>query len=1331
MASVSADSFVSLHTHSHHSPLDGFSTIEEYVMKAASLNQRALGISDHGNVQGIYNLVRTAKKHGITPVPGCEFYMAPENPEGAKVRRKIFYGPNGEKAPDYDVSANGSYLHQTIWAVNQKGLENLFKLSSMSYQVEHYLTKPRIDIDMLAQHNEGLVVATGCPSSEISTRFLLGQDRKAYEYAGRLKEIFGERLYVEIMQHDLKDPLERALIPRQLELSKKMGIPLLATNDSHYAEKGDAPHHENILCAQSGSTMTEPPMHEGGRRFAFDGSEFYMKTAEEMHRLFPEHDFPHALKSSVEIAEMATDISIDFNPALRPKIDIPEGHTEASYLKSLIREGYETKRGNDSPEVREESQRRVNKEWNVISSEGFIGYFLVVWDYINWARKNDVGVGVGRGSIGGSEIAYLLDISRTCPIRWNLMFERFLSEGRGATYQLEYSDDSREEIYVSHTKPTDQGDKYIHQLSIGDVVTEDDTEKTITKTTVIDPGSMPDVDTDFHTEGREEVLEYITEKYGESSVSNIITFGTFKAKTAFKQMCTMYEKNFQSSNKITSLIPGPVEGVEMSLSDIFNPEHKRYEEAVDFRDAVNDDSWHDIIDGAMRLQGKIKSTGVHACGVLMSSLPLEGILPTHVRQDDQRVISQWKYEDCEEIGLIKMDLLGLDTIDLIEKTRDYIRDSGKKVPDMQEIIDGDMQDKKTLKLLQLGLTTGVFQLGKAEGVKDLLRRIKPTSIEDIIATTAMYRPGPMGMNSHTKYADRKNEREEVDYIHDDFKGTVMEEILSNTYGLIVFQEQILQIANKIGGLTLQEGDKLRKAMGKKKKDVMDSMKPKFFEGGMKKGYSEEALEALWTTMEPFASYAFNRAHSASYAITAYLTAYLKANYPVEFIAASIAQKIGDNNKKQEALELFKEARRMKIKIGTVDANSSDIMVAPSKDPESPYDIVLGFSGVKSVSMDNAEKIITEREQNGRYRSAIDFIKRNSKNGLSNKTLYQNLALAGTFDTLGASRKSVVDNVVAVLDSEKVTQKKGMNLFDTSGVDIEESTAITIDSDDEYGYQEMLKKEADMIRRYLSAHPLDRAGDGLKASGKTDISTILDEENPLSLSYRNTKLRIIAAVTEMSAKVSRSGKKAYTLTVDDGTGYADIYATGDMAQAFVKHNVITQAETKKQKEGLKNLPLSEFMNKDQLSLYRNEFIPAVPEPVTNDIYILECNVSSRYGELKISLEDIIPLHMDYYGRLPVRLRVKKSWFRKEGTLERFKRILKELSTEHPGDYELWLSQVGDEYSMADLTAGRELPLEYKDTKLRVDGSKRFMQKMEQKFTVDMVDRGITPLPMDIA
>lgn len=488
--------FVSLHTHTHSSMLDGFSTDADYLSKAQQLGQRGLGVSDHGNLFTIYSFLKKAKERDMLGVPGCEFYVAPINPQGAKRKEAVFYGPGGNKAEQYDVSSNGAYLHLTVWAYNNVGLHNLFRLSTLSNDPSRFYQKPRIDFDMLADNSEGLIVSTGCPSSEISTRFLLGQDDKAYEYAGRLKEVFGDRLFVEIMDHNMPIDLEKILLPKQLELSKKMGIELLATNDCHYAEKHDAISHEEMLCVQSGSKMSDPTYDNGGNRFAFSGNEYYLKSGDQMAELFPQRDFPNALSNSVKIAEMASDISLDYNPNLKPKPVIPsEFKDEVDYYKHLIQKGFKERYGDSSVEVKKEAIKRNKKEFDVIHSSDFIGYMLVVRDYLNFARENystrneqdeiiALSIGGGRGSVGGSIHAYELGISEVDPIEHDLIFERFLSAGRGATYLLEYDDGTTEEIVVSETKQvisdTDNDEnnvlakKYIHQLQIGDKIVVDD-----------------------------------------------------------------------------------------------------------------------------------------------------------------------------------------------------------------------------------------------------------------------------------------------------------------------------------------------------------------------------------------------------------------------------------------------------------------------------------------------------------------------------------------------------------------------------------------------------------------------------------------------------------------------------------------------------------------------------------------------------------------------------------------------------------------------------------------------------------------------------------------
>lgn len=788
--------YVALHNHSDYSTLDGFATIDEYIKAAKNNNMIGIGLSDHGTASGLYKFITRAQKEGLIPVPGIEFYLAPENPKGAKVKEPIYYGRGG-RASKYDLS-NGAYTHLTVFAYNNVGLRNLFKLTSISWQPEHFYFKPRIDTNMLAEHAEGLIVTTGCPNSEINRRFLLGQDEKAYEYASRLKSIFGDNFYVELMDHKMPDDeIERIIMPKLIELSKKLNIPPIITNDSHYAFKEDNEPHERILAVSTRSTMKEPRQCDGGTRFSFSTPEYHIKTYEEMLETFPGEFGEKALANTVELTLKCKDIKLEYNPHLRPEIDIPEGYTAPTYFQKLIYEGFKKKRGNEPKEIQEESVKRIRKEFEVIHSNDFISYFLVVHDYINYAHKKGIGVGAGRGSVGGSEIAYVLDISNTDPIRFNLLFERFLSPGRGSLYQIDYVSGESEEIAVSAKKRIyfDNGDDkvvYVHELNPGDVVNYGDNKKVIEDIFVKIPGSAPDIDTDFHTEGREEVVQYCVDKYGEENVANIVTFGTFKAKRAFKAMCTIYNVPFAAANKASSYIPG-AQGAEASLEEIMDPTSPRYNEGADFRRATEGEMFEEVVEMASKLDGRISETGVHPCGIIISSEPLAGIIPTQVRQSDGKVITQWEYPELEALGLIKMDMLGLELINTIQQTLENIRltnesaqgkDEIREIPDMKKLLQGNLDDAKTYKMLQEGNTVGIFQLG-SPGVRELLKRAKPTEFMDIATITALYRPGPMSMNSHIEWADRKNGTKEIVYIDERLKGTVVEKILKETEGLCV------------------------------------------------------------------------------------------------------------------------------------------------------------------------------------------------------------------------------------------------------------------------------------------------------------------------------------------------------------------------------------------------------------------------------------------------------------------------------------------------------------------------------------------------------------------
>lgn len=777
-------------------------------------------------------------------------------------------------------------------------------------------------------------------------------------------------------------------------------------------------------------------------------------------------------------------------------------------------------------------------------------------------------------------------------------------------------------------------------------------EKKIASIRVVKPGSSPDVDSDFNTKVHDKVIEHVTELYGKDNVANIVTFNKFAAKKAFKAMCTIYQIPYASANKISNLIPPPIEGVDCTIEDIFNPESDRYAEGSEFRNATAGSQWESVIEGAKAIEKRTSSIGTHACGLIVSDKPLHDTIPLLVRQDDERVITQWSYPECEALGLVKMDFLGLDTVDLIQNTVEYIMRSGKTPPNMLDIIHGPMDDKKTFELLQRGDTIGIFQLA-SPGVQDLLRRMQPTTIDDIAATTALYRPGPMGMQSHTHYAERKSGREEVETpIHEEFANSPLEEILNGTQNLCVYQEQVMQIANRIAGMSLQEGDDLRRAMGKKKKSVMDEMKVKFFEGARSNGYSDEAITDLWDTVAEFAGYGFNRSHAYGYAVVAYQAAYLKANYPTEFMAALLEQNLGD---KEKILIFLKETRKMGLKVGTVDVNNSEVSVMPnlSKGEESPYDIVYGFSGVNSVSEDVASEIVAERNENGEYTSVEDMIRRCSKRGISRRNIFENLAYAGAFDNLNITRKGAVELIPHLLSDAKKTKSHGASLFDMFATEDDEPMNKISISDEEYSFTERLRKEANVIGLYLTSHPLARIGHSVPQLRDTTISKLLKEN-------KRNKVRIAASITDMEAKTHKRGK-SIMVTLDDGTGYL---------QCRMGQNIVKGIDKWKNQQTVKRLYINGESNikADLHKSLDNSDITAIPEPEKNRVYMFDITYSPSYddGAPRVQVNTVLPVNLSDDGKLPVRLRFDESDNSKAANKLKSK-LPQALAKKYPGDY----------------------------------------------------------------
>lgn len=1482
---TSKKNYIPLHNHSHYSILDGYATIDEYIKAAVDNDMPGIGLCDHGSASGLYKFITQAQRVGITPVPGIEFYVAPENPKGAKKKSAVYYGKGNTKAPKYDVS-NGAYTHMTVFAYNNKGLENLFKLTSLSWKQEHFYFKPRIDTNMLAEHSEGLIVTTGCPSSEISKRFLLGQDDKAYEYASRLKSIFGDNLYVEIMNHKMKnDELEEILVPKQIKLAKDLNLKLIATNDSHYAFSHDAESHEHVLAMQTEDLMKELPSHKGGKRFSFSTEEYYIKTYEEMLSLYPEEVAEEALENTLDVMNKCKEINLSYNSHLRPLIEIPEGYTEATYFQKLIFDGFKKKRAHLSKDIQEESIRRIREEFQVIHSNDFISYFLVVHDYIDFAHRNNIGVGSGRGcfapgtkvqmvdgkskniedvhigdmvqthdssyqrvedlfiypvkdenmtkltlnngkvikstsdhlvfdkqkgfkeagefkpgdivlgpksenlesyvnlehvskskyntksgtfishrqnkrgisfsnsieerflsiletdsevvefslhekecvcssgeetfsitpkykvkmksgeeklvdvfskdevyrdntedtkktlnsqgliyevwtdedidgldkklrqeykvekvenytytgkvydiqvasvhnynvegvtvhnSIGGSEIAYVMDISNTDPIRFELLFERFLSPGRGSLYEIEYDSGEIEEIAVSSKKEvySSSGSNvvYVHELNPGDLVNFEDDKKIITRIQVKVPGSAPDVDTDFHTEGREEVVQYCIDKYGEDNVANIITFGTFQARKSFKAMSKIYSVPPALANKVSTKIDAPIK-------DLLDPDSPKYSMGVDFREELQGNTTlSNVAQYSIPLQGRICETGVHPCGIIISSQKLAGIIPTQVRQSDGKVITQWEYPELEALGLIKMDMLGLELINTIQQTLENLRlvnesaqnpSEVREIPDMRKLIEGDMDDAKSYELIQKGHTTGIFQLG-SPGVKDLLKRAKPVEFMDIAIITALYRPGPMKSGAHIQYADRKNGVEETSFIHKDFEGTVVEEILKPSYGLLVFQEQIMLIAGRYAGMTPYETDKLRSAIGKKKMDQMLKMKPKFFEGCMASGASKEATEILWDTIEVFGEYGFNKSHSVSYAINIYQTIYLKTHYPNEFMAALIQQSLGGDKKVLQ--EYIQEAVRMGLRLGPVDINTSQIKMSSTGVAKGrKHDIVFGFNAVSNVNDTLAAAIVEERNKGGLYKSVADFVERVSKKTEFTAAPLKSLALAGAFDCFGVSRKMLSDKSSMFIEKGSKKADKGLSLFAMVGSkeDVKESINIT---GEDFDYNEMLKVEAKVIGMFISGHPTSKLGHISKKYEPKLIKEALNSKN-------NSTFYVLGTVTAIKAKANKSGNMTIAVMIDDGDSTYSLFLPRNLVKRIQK-----TVHIDKESKGHKNV---------NYELLNDETIIPKEGIELNDPYAFKM-VAKGWGErVKLSVVDFEKLETAPDGSLPYEVKV---------------------------------------------------------------------------------------------
>ena len=949
-----SDSFVHLHVHTEYSMLDGAARLDDLFDRTVELGMPAIAMTDHGNVFGAYEFWKKATAKGIKPIIGTEAYLAP----GSRFDKTRHRWASGG---DDDISGGGAYTHMTLLSTSTEGMQQLFRMSSLA-SLEGFYRKPRMDKELLSEHvRPGQIIGTtGCPGGEIQTWLRIGDFERAKRSAGEFQDIFGhENFFCELMDHGL--PVEQRVQKDLLRLAKEMNLPLVATNDLHYVDQADAKAHEVLLCVQSGKTMADP------NRFKFDAHDFYVKSPQEMRHLWRE--LPEACDNTLLIAERC-DITFHEGADLMPRVDVPEGWTEQTWLRHLVHEGLRDRFAAKGQPVPEEHTRQADYEVDVICNMGFPGYFLVTADLCRYAKESGIRVGPGRGSAAGSLVAYAMRITDLDPVEHKLLFERFLNPERV---------------------------------------------------------SMPDIDLDFDERRRGDMIRYATEKYGEERVSQIITYGTIKAKAAVKDAARVLGYPFATGDKITKAMPAAVMGKDIPLAGIFDPSHKRYGEAGEFRALYDSDpDVKSVVDTALGLEGLKRQWGVHAAGVILCREPLLDVIPIQRREADGAIITQFDMGACETLGLLKMDFLGLRNLTVLDDCLQHIRDNRNQEVVLEDL-DVMVPDGPTYELLSRGDTLGVFQLDGGP-MRALLRSMQPDSFETISAVLALYRPGPMGANAHNDYADRKTGRKPVVPIHAEL-ADALEEILGDTYGLIVYQEQVMAIAQKLAGYTLGAADLLRRAMGKKKKEILDKEYVPFSDGMRANGYSDKAIKTLWDILVPFSDYAFNRAHTAGYGLVSFWTAYLKANFPAEYMAALLTSVKDDKDK--SALYLA-ECRRMGIKVLPPDVNDSDSDFTPRG-----TDIRFGLSAIRNVGTNVVASVVATRTGKGRFLDFPDYLRKVEAVAVNKKTV-ESLIKAGAFDSLGHTRKGLhqvhVEAIDACLDTKRAEAIGQYDLFGSLGVE---------------------------------------------------------------------------------------------------------------------------------------------------------------------------------------------------------------------------------------------------------------------------------------------------------
>ncbi|MCB5755568.1 DNA polymerase III subunit alpha [Mediterraneibacter faecis] len=1026
-------SFAHLHVHTEFSLLDGSNKIKEYVSRVKELGMNSAAITDHGVMYGVIDFYREAKKQGINPILGCEVYVAPNS----RFDREITGGDD-------------RYYHLVLLAENEEGYANLTKIVSKGF-VEGYYYKPRVDKELLRKYHKGIIALSACLAGEVARFLTKGLYEEAKKTALEYQEIFGEgNFFLELQDHGIP---EQGLVNQQLfKMSEETGIELVATNDIHYTYAEDAKPHDILLCIQTGKKLSDE------NRMRYDGGQYYVKSEEEMLRLFPYAK--QALENTQKIADRCH-VEIEFGVTKLPKYDVPDGYTSWEYLQKLCYEGLEKRYGDPSEELKD----RLAYELETIHQMGYVDYFLIVWDFIKYAKDHGISVGPGRGSAAGSIVSYCLEITTIDPIRYQLLFERFLNPERV---------------------------------------------------------SMPDIDVDFCYERRQEVIDYVTRKYGKDCVAQIVTFGTLAARGVIRDVGRVMDLPYAYVDSISKMIPQEL-GITIDKALKMNPDLKKLYDT--------DETVTNLIDMAKRLEGLPRHCSMHAAGVVICQKPVDEYVPLS-RAADGTITTQFIMTTLEELGLLKMDFLGLRTLTVIQNAVLLAR---RKQPELN-INQIDYNDQKVLDYIGTGKTDGVFQLESA-GMKGFMKELKPHNLEDVIAGISLYRPGPMDFIP--QYIRGKNDSSSITY-----DCPQLEPILAPTYGCIVYQEQVMQIVRDLAGYSLGRSDLLRRAMSKKKAAVMEKERKIFIYGDeetgvpgcIKNGIDEQTANKIYDEMIDFAKYAFNKSHAAAYAVVSYQTAWLKYYFPVEYMAALMTSVIDNPSKVSEYIYA---CRQMNIKILPPDINKGEANFSVDGG-----DIRYGLAAIKSIGRPVIKAIVEDREELGLFQNLEDFITRLSAKNILNKRTIENLIKAGALDTLGGTRKQFMSIYVQIVDH--VTQEKKnsmvgqMTLFDLVSEDQKEEFQIRMPDVGEYSKETLLAFEKEVLGIYVSGHPLEAYEEKWKKSiSATTADFQLDEETGHTKVHDGAKEIIGGMITEKTIKHTKTNQMMAFITVEDLLGTVEV------------------------------------------------------------------------------------------------------------------------------------------------------------------------------------------------